>query len=77
MNTININSKIDFSELIEIIKNLPLKEKTKIKELVFESTYEVPDWQKKIVMERSEEYLVNPSIGLDFEKAMIEIEDEL
>lgn len=39
MNTININSKIAFSELIEIIKNLPLKEKTKIKELVFESTY--------------------------------------
>ena len=77
MNTININSKIDFSELIEIIKSLPLKEKTKIKELVFESTYEVPDWQKKIVMERSEEYLANPSIGLDFEKAMKEIEDEL
>jgi len=37
----------------------------------------IPQWQIDQVRERSAEYLKNPSIGLDFDEAMKQIEDEL
>ena len=37
----------------------------------------IPQWQIDQVRERSAAYLKNPSIGLDFDEAMKQIEDEL
>jgi hypothetical protein len=39
--------------------------------------FNIPQWQMDQVRERSEEYHKNPSIGLDFDKAMKNIENEL
>jgi hypothetical protein len=37
----------------------------------------IPDWQKREIQKRTEEYLKNPSIGQDFYEAMEELENEL
>jgi len=37
----------------------------------------IPVWQIQQVRERSEAYLRDPSIGIDFDEAMKDIEDEL
>jgi len=39
--------------------------------------FEIPQWQIDEVRERSAAYLKNPSIGLDFDEAMKQIEDDL
>ena len=39
--------------------------------------FNIPQWQMNQVRERSEEYHKNPSIGLNFDKAMRNIENEL
>jgi hypothetical protein len=39
--------------------------------------YEIPQWQIDEVRERTEKYLKNPKIALDFDEAMKEIEDGL
>lgn len=39
--------------------------------------FEIPQWQIDEVRERSAEYRKNPSIGLDFDDAMKQIDDEL
>ncbi|WP_396217217.1 hypothetical protein [Flavobacterium sp.] len=39
--------------------------------------FNIPQWQMDQVRERSEEYHKNPSNGLDFDKAMKNIENEL
>lgn len=41
------------------------------------SEFSIPQWQIDQVRERSAQYLKNPSIGLDFDAAMKQIEDEL
>lgn len=37
----------------------------------------IPQWQIDQVRERSAEYHKNPSLGLDFDEAMKQIEDDL
>ena len=41
------------------------------------TTISIPQWQIDQVRERSAEYLKNPSIGIDFDEAMKQIEDDL
>jgi peroxiredoxin len=40
-------------------------------------TFSITQWQIDQVRERSAEYHKNPSIGLDFDEVMKEIEDEI
>lgn len=42
-----------------------------------QNDFEIPQWQIDEVRERSAAYLKNPSIGLDFDEAMKQIEDDL
>lgn len=42
-----------------------------------EEELEIPSWHQSIVRERLEEYRKNPGEGLDFDKAMDEIEKAL
>jgi len=39
--------------------------------------YSIPQWQMDQVRERSNQYHKNPDIGLDFDEAMKEIENDL
>ena len=39
--------------------------------------YEIPQWQKDEVRERTKEYIKNPEIALNFEDVIKEIEDGL
>ena len=39
--------------------------------------FKIPQWQIDEVRERTEKYLKNPSIALDFDDVMKELEDEL
>jgi hypothetical protein len=41
------------------------------------SEFTIPQWQIDQVRKRSAEYHKNPSIGLDFDEAMKDIENEL
>ncbi|MFN3802384.1 hypothetical protein [Belliella pelovolcani] len=38
---------------------------------------DVPTWQKEQVMKRLKDYHANPSLALDFDKAIEDIENEL
>lgn len=42
-----------------------------------EENYSIPQWQIDEVRERSLQYHKNPKIGLDFDEAMKEIENDL
>ena len=42
-----------------------------------QNDFEIPQWQIDEVRERNAAYLKNPSIGLDFDEAMKQIEDDL
>ena len=39
--------------------------------------FKIPQWQIDEVRERTEKYLKNPAIALDFDDVMKELEDEL
>ena len=65
--TINIVLPDDFdAEFVDVIV-LPSKN----------NEYSIPQWQIDEVRERTIEYFKNPSIALDFDEAMKEIEDGL
>jgi hypothetical protein len=42
-----------------------------------DENYTIPQWQMDQVRERSNQYHKNPEIGLDFDEAMKEIENDL
>ena len=59
---------------------IPIKEWNKIKDKYAEINNEnvdIPQWQMDEVRERLEEYDKNPTIGLNFNQAMDDIESEL
>jgi hypothetical protein len=59
---------------------IPIKEwddlKTKLTE-VDQADLEIPEWHKEIVNKRMEFYKSNPSIALDFDSVMNDIEKSL
>ncbi len=59
---------------------IPIKEwnqlKSKYKGIEQEET-EIPEWHKKIVRQRLEDYKQNPGSAIDFDSAMDDIEKEL
>jgi hypothetical protein len=59
---------------------IPIKEwnqlKSKYKGIEQEET-EIPEWHKKIVRQRLEDYKQNPDSAIDFDSAMDDIEKEL
>jgi len=42
-----------------------------------DENYSIPQWQMDEVRERSKQYHKNPAIGLDFDEAMKEVENDL
>lgn len=49
----HLNIPLSFNQIIDLIKQLPKKQQEKIVELIQEQDdFEVPEWHKKIVLER-------------------------
>jgi len=59
---------------------IPINEWNELKDKfkgIDEEEIDVPEWHKKIVRNRLEEYKRNPKIAMDFDSAMDEIEKGL
>ena len=66
--TINVTDN-KFNQLIDFLTKSFGAENVKQNEVL-----EISSWQKKLVLERVEEYKKNPSSALDFEEVMSEFE---
>ncbi len=70
LETFHIRIKKDYATAI--IKDL---EKMDAVELLYENS--IPEWHMQVVTERLNEYKSNPSLALDFDTAIDEIENEI
>jgi len=66
--TLNIPDN-KYSAFLEVVKKLGYAQ--------LESEYTVPEWQKKEVNRRMEEYYKNPEIAEDFETVIKELKEGL
>ena len=59
---------------------IPINEWNKLKSKykgIEQEELEIPEWHKRLVQQRLEEYSKNPDSALDFDSALNEIEKEL
>ena len=66
MNTIEINTKLSFKQLIEIVKQLPPEKKQLLNESIWDETMPIPEEHKRIVRKRISKSLNNPERMIDW-----------
>ncbi|MES2543486.1 MAG: addiction module protein [Bacteroidota bacterium] len=69
MNTLQLNIKLDFQQLLEAIKQLSPSEKLKLNESIWDDQMEIPKEQQKLVLDRIKKSNANPERMLDWDDA--------
>lgn len=72
----HIYLQLDFSQLLELVKQLPAKEKQQLMDLLEQEQKEkisIPEWQKKEVRKRIRELKKNPGRAISWEDAQKKI----
>ncbi len=69
--TDNIYLPLQFSQLVELIKALPKKEKQRLMDaLLQEESFDIPEWQKQEVRKRIKKYDKHPEQLIDEKQAL-------
>jgi hypothetical protein len=67
----NLFLPLQFNQLVELVKNLPQKDKQKLLNVLEESSPDaIPEWQKKEVRKRIRKYEKNPQLLVDEKNAL-------
>ncbi len=75
METNNIYLPLQFNQLLDLLKNLSLKEKQQVIAALEEETLDsIPEWQKSIVTERVDKYDKSPELMINEKEALENIE---
>lgn len=68
MKDISVSLKLDFSQIVEIVKQMPEKERLELNKLLWEETYEIPDEHKKAIDDRLIQNKKDPSRMLNWDE---------
>ena len=68
MDSINLNIKLDISQLLEAVKQLSPKDRLKINDALWNEDVEIPIEHQKIVLDRIAKAKTNPERLLDWDK---------
>ena len=69
MNNLELNIKLDFQQLLEVVKQLSPAEKIKLNEFIWSDDINIPVEHQKLVLDRMQKSQAKPSRMLDWEEA--------
>lgn len=69
MESLQLNVKFNFQQLLEIVKQLSPVEKAKLNEVIWEDNNDIPLEHQKLVLDRVKKGKTNPNSILNWEEA--------
>lgn len=70
MDTLKKNSKPNFNQVKEIVRNLSPSQKLKLNDFIWQENIEIPDEHKILVRQRKEKALKSPERVVNWETAI-------
>jgi hypothetical protein len=71
MSNVNINPELNFSQLVEAVKQLSPEEKLKLNDVLWNESIEIPEEHQALVLGRIEKAKQHPERLLDWDEASI------
>lgn len=69
MGNVHVNIDLSFQQLSDIVKQLSPSEKLRLNDVIWDEKMEIPEEQRKIVMDRMKKSRQDPSRKLEWNKA--------
>jgi hypothetical protein len=69
MDSLHLNVNLSFQQLVDLVKQLPPAEKSKLNDAIWDGDMAIPLEHQKLVLERIQKARQDPSLMLDWDGA--------